>query len=311
MPISNKEFLGLNGFIWWQGVVEDRADPLQIGRCRVRCIGWHSFDRGLIPTVELPWAHPIAPIGPNAEVTPPKEGDWVFGFFRDGEEGQQPVYMGIIPAVKTSETKMEALLGEPDDRTLTLIPFDAAGDARNVSSSSSGGSSGGAGGGGTNTDGGNGPSGNPTNGGTVTPSADALYEFDGSQSRMCSSDAEDNMQNITLPKYQDLVAACGFTIKINDAIAKTGTSRETSTPGSMHFRGRALDLSTRGMSDAQKLTVVEKAYEQGWSGFGFGNTIIHLDTGVRRHWTYGNSRFGGVLCSQLGAYVRNTGPKPF
>jgi hypothetical protein len=304
MPTSNKEFLGLNGFVWWQGVVEDRADPLQIGRCRVRCIGWHTFDRGLIPTVDLPWAHPIAPIGPNAEVSPPKEGDWVFGFFRDGDEAQQPVYMGVIPGVKTGETKMEALLGEPDDRTLTLIPADAAGDARNVSSS--GGSSGGAGGGGTNT-----VSGNPSNGGTVAPASGALFTFDGSQSTMCSADAEQNMQNDTLPRHARLEAACGFSIRINDAIAKSGTSRETRTPGSKHFNGLALDLSTRGLSDAQKLTIVEKAMELGYSGFGFGNTIIHLDTGVRRHWSYGNSRFGGILVSRLGAYVRNTGPKPF
>ena len=35
------EFMGTNGFVWWQGVVEDRQDPLQLGRCRVRILGWH------------------------------------------------------------------------------------------------------------------------------------------------------------------------------------------------------------------------------------------------------------------------------
>jgi hypothetical protein len=29
-------------FIWWYGVVEDRADPLELGRVRVRCYGWHT-----------------------------------------------------------------------------------------------------------------------------------------------------------------------------------------------------------------------------------------------------------------------------
>jgi hypothetical protein len=38
----NKDFLGLNNFVWWFGVVEDRIDPLELGRCRVRCFGWHN-----------------------------------------------------------------------------------------------------------------------------------------------------------------------------------------------------------------------------------------------------------------------------
>jgi len=25
-------------FVWWQGVVEDRVDPLMLGRCRVRIL---------------------------------------------------------------------------------------------------------------------------------------------------------------------------------------------------------------------------------------------------------------------------------
>ena len=34
---DSKDFAGKNGFIWWVGVVEDRQDPLKLGRCRVRC----------------------------------------------------------------------------------------------------------------------------------------------------------------------------------------------------------------------------------------------------------------------------------
>ena len=29
-------------FVWWQGVVEDRDDPLKLGRCRVRIVGYHT-----------------------------------------------------------------------------------------------------------------------------------------------------------------------------------------------------------------------------------------------------------------------------
>ena len=31
----NKNFAGRNGYIWWTGVVEDRKDPLKIGRAHV------------------------------------------------------------------------------------------------------------------------------------------------------------------------------------------------------------------------------------------------------------------------------------
>ena len=31
--------------IWWQGVVEDRYDPLKLGRCRVRILGHHTDNK--------------------------------------------------------------------------------------------------------------------------------------------------------------------------------------------------------------------------------------------------------------------------
>ena len=32
-------------FVWWQGVVEDIMDPLMIGRCKVRILGYHTDDK--------------------------------------------------------------------------------------------------------------------------------------------------------------------------------------------------------------------------------------------------------------------------
>lgn len=93
---------GGQNFTWWVGVVEDRKDPEKLGRCRVRIFGYHIDDLTLLPKEELPWAIPMQPITSAATsgigIAPvgPVEGTWVFGWFLDNEEGQQPVMMGTL-----------------------------------------------------------------------------------------------------------------------------------------------------------------------------------------------------------------------
>ena len=80
------------------GVVEDRADPLKIGRVRVRVRGYHSPDKQLIATHDLP-GHMLScvttpgltPFGSNHALV---EGTEVFGFFRD-DDMQEFVVMGV------------------------------------------------------------------------------------------------------------------------------------------------------------------------------------------------------------------------
>jgi len=107
--VSNKniknQYLGLNGFVWFFGVVEDILDPLKLGRVKVRCYEWHTSNRGAIPTSSLPWAQVVMPAN-NASIsgvgTSPnglKQGSWVIGFFLDGEEGQRPMIFGSIPGI--------------------------------------------------------------------------------------------------------------------------------------------------------------------------------------------------------------------
>ena len=94
-------------FTWWTGVVEDRVDPLKLGRCRVRILGYHSDkkDNDHIPTNTLPWATPSQPItsgamnGIGTTPTGPVEGTWVFGFFRDGKNAQDPVMIGTFGGI--------------------------------------------------------------------------------------------------------------------------------------------------------------------------------------------------------------------
>lgn len=96
MSQFRKQFLGLDGFVWWIGVVENRQDPFGLGRCQVRCFGFHDKDLAKIPSEDLPWATPVNSLN-NPTFSTPKEGDYVFGFFLDGTFAQNPVMLGIIP----------------------------------------------------------------------------------------------------------------------------------------------------------------------------------------------------------------------
>ena len=101
--------MGQDGFNWFIGVVEDRADPEKAGRVRVRCLGYHSADVQKIPTEDLPWASVMMPVTAGANsgigVSPHFliEGTWVVGFFRDPAK-QEPVIMGALPGKNTTET---------------------------------------------------------------------------------------------------------------------------------------------------------------------------------------------------------------
>ena len=95
-----KNFIGQDGFVWWIGIVEDTADPLTLGRCKVRCFGYHpAKSTNLVPTKDLPWALSIHPLNtPNLYGTP-RLGDWVFGFFLDAMSAQEPAILGYLPAI--------------------------------------------------------------------------------------------------------------------------------------------------------------------------------------------------------------------
>ena len=95
-----KNFIGQDGFVWWIGIVEDIDDPLTLGRCKVRCFGYHpAKSTNLVPTEDLPFALSIHPLNtPNLYGTP-RVGDWVFGFFLDSLSAQEPAILGYLPAI--------------------------------------------------------------------------------------------------------------------------------------------------------------------------------------------------------------------
>jgi len=92
-------FTNLRSFI---GVVEDRNDPNQLGRVKVRIYSVHNEDRSQIPTRDLPWAMVLqsasnpSTSGIGMSGTGIVEGTWVFGVFLDEGEFQNPLVLGSL-----------------------------------------------------------------------------------------------------------------------------------------------------------------------------------------------------------------------
>ena len=115
--LFNQAYLG-QGFNWWIGQIPDDStwrDNIIPGkfdnkeqvegwgrRYKVRIIGLHDQGEATLASDQLPWAQVMYPItagGGQGEVyqTPGiRQGNFVFGFFMDGPDGQVPVIMGIL-----------------------------------------------------------------------------------------------------------------------------------------------------------------------------------------------------------------------
>lgn len=108
----DKSFYGKSSeFAWFLGIVEDRQDPILLGRVRVRCYGWHTDDLALMPTKSLPWALVGSPTtsasvsGLGASPSGLVEGSLVFGFFLDGLDAQQPMILSAVAGIPAELAK--------------------------------------------------------------------------------------------------------------------------------------------------------------------------------------------------------------
>lgn len=96
-----------------------------LGRCRVRITGWHNPDDNELPTDCLPWAYPIMPItsasigGKGTSPVGPQINTRVFGFFADGETGQQPIMIGTVPGINVKQTYKTLPYGAPPQQPVT------------------------------------------------------------------------------------------------------------------------------------------------------------------------------------------------
>ncbi len=101
MNTTDDNFI-LNPSLFFNGIVEERNDPLKLGRVKVRIFGLHDDNFSVLNPDDLPWALILIPttesgvsgIGTSKGGIPP--GTWVFGTYLDGENKQQPLILGSI-----------------------------------------------------------------------------------------------------------------------------------------------------------------------------------------------------------------------
>lgn len=103
--------------ILYSGVVENRQDPLKLGRCQVRVVGLHNHNKLEVPTEDLPWAYMLQPTtsagisGIGHTPLGPVEGSWVIVLFRDSTQ-QQPIIIGTIGGIPQGNGPIDDSINE-------------------------------------------------------------------------------------------------------------------------------------------------------------------------------------------------------
>jgi hypothetical protein len=114
-----KNVMGVDGFYWFMGVVECTSDPEKLGRVKVRVLGDHTQNKNDIPTSALPWAMPMMPVttasmnGIGHAPIGLVQGSWVMGFYRDGQDKQQPIIMGSIGGIPIDSSSPATGFNDP------------------------------------------------------------------------------------------------------------------------------------------------------------------------------------------------------
>ena len=134
-------FVGKDGFVWWVGQIPDQESwQTQIDegkgswgiRYKVRIMGYHPYDTGILSDEDLPWAQVLCPPGNSGsagrmETIKLSQGDTVVGFFLDGHSAQIPIILGVFcktPESERASTDTPSPFGNftPYSKTITKDP---------------------------------------------------------------------------------------------------------------------------------------------------------------------------------------------
>ena len=121
-------------FNWWIGQIADDStwrdnnpagkteEASQVPgwgkRYKVRIIGYHDKEEETVPSDQLPWANIMYPVtaggGQASAFQSPnlRQGNFVFGFFLDGQDMQVPVIMGVLG--NNAQTALKTTAGTTD-----------------------------------------------------------------------------------------------------------------------------------------------------------------------------------------------------
>lgn len=119
--------MGMQGFKWFIGKVEDVNDPLQIGRLRVRAFMVHTEDSSILPSDLLPWSFVSQDItsaaneGIGTSPTGATVGTMVWGFYLDGDHAQMPMVCGTIAGMPNGTSDVSTLVSG-NKVVKTLLP---------------------------------------------------------------------------------------------------------------------------------------------------------------------------------------------
>ena len=116
--LVKSNFVGKDGFVWWIGqiapnhtwednqpknLLDTTVEEKGFGhRFKVRIMGYHTARKDDLPDEQLPWATVMYPTTAgggsrnHSQDVRLAQGTFVFGFFLDGDSGQQPVIMGCL-----------------------------------------------------------------------------------------------------------------------------------------------------------------------------------------------------------------------
>jgi len=116
--LFKRHFVGRDNFIWWLGQIVDetkwsanipgyRTPTTEAHkgfeyRYKVRIMGYHTGSPSDLSDDDLPWASVMYPVtagagtGGSSSTPNLRQGNFVYGFFLDGEDAQQPIIMGVL-----------------------------------------------------------------------------------------------------------------------------------------------------------------------------------------------------------------------